>query len=51
VVRGGRGSGRPCSACDREIPRGETEYEFVVEDRTYRLHSDCFGAWDAERER
>lgn len=53
---GGRGSGTPCSLCDRTIgpTEMELELEFMVGDaeglaRVFHLHMSCSTAWEIAR--
>lgn len=46
----GRGTGQPCSGCERPLLDTEVEYEFdTADDRIVRFHQACLAAWHAER--
>jgi hypothetical protein len=48
----GKGSGKPCEACDLVVTPGDMEFEVdMPEVRTLRSHRDCFKVWDEERAR
>lgn len=45
----GPGSVRLCHGCGDQIRRAQTEYELQgTDERTYRLHADCYGLWLGE---
>jgi hypothetical protein len=42
----GKGTSRPCDACDASITAEQVEYELDLPDgRTLRFHSKCLAAW------
>ena len=47
-IYAGYGAGAPCSACDDLILHVQVQYEFPVNDETFRFHLGCFGLWEAE---
>jgi hypothetical protein len=47
-VYAGLGAGAPCSACEDPILPTLVQYEFTVDQRTFRLHFGCFSLWEAE---
>jgi hypothetical protein len=42
----GFGSGETCSGCDQEIHSAQVMYELDLDDKTYRLHTGCYGLWN-----
>jgi len=49
----GRGTGKPCTACEKAILPSQTEYEIEYYDGSpeIRLHVECHGLWETERPR
>ena len=48
----GRGSGRPCIACEQRIAVLEVEVEADLEDGSVLcFHGLCYRTWDTERDR
>ena len=48
----GYGSGERCAACDGVVGSTEIEYEMHFGGgTTYRMHWNCVGAWQSDRER
>jgi hypothetical protein len=46
----GKGTMRPCDACDEVITVSEIEYELdITESRTLRFHDACLTAWHQAR--
>ena len=46
----GKGTNRPCDACDEIITPEQIEYELDVTDsRTLRFHDACLTAWHTAR--
>jgi|RhiMetdeSRZDD1v2_1073273.scaffolds.fasta_scaffold03189_12 hypothetical protein len=45
----GKGTYRPCDACDEIITREQIEYELDIQNRTLRFHDPCLAAWHAAR--
>jgi hypothetical protein len=46
----GKGTGRPCGACDRPITDAEIEYEIdPPTGQTIRFHKPCLDAWSRQR--
>jgi hypothetical protein len=46
----GPGAGKPCSLCDRPIPKSETEFELEFRDAPdLRFHTMCHASWQLER--
>jgi len=45
-------SDKACDACGEQIPAGSVEHEVDFTDSpTLRLHSECFAAWQAQRDK
>ena len=42
----GFGSGETCHGCDQEIRSTQVMYQLDWDDKTYRLHTGCYGLWN-----
>jgi hypothetical protein len=49
-MRGGRGRGHACAACDEAIADGEVEFEVESRGTLFYFHGHCHDLWSEERE-
>jgi len=47
-VWAGFGNGEACSVCDQTIYRAQLMYEIGWAEKTYRVHTACYGVWTGE---